>query len=270
MTLQQFLAKYLGKIKGYPDDSQYLGQCLSIVKLYIKECFGINPPPSGTNSAYGYWSNFPNPLGTVFEKVEKTPDLIPQEGWIAIWKPWTSNIYGHIAIVASGSTTGTFKNYAQNWTSKVFQLESNRYTNVIGFLKPKEDNMITDEQKRILDFIGDRSEGDVREAFGALADIQNLKEKVVALEKLSDDLKNRVGELEDKLSENEVSIADYQKQVTSANKLIANQKEEIEVLTKERADYKKWYETALNKAADKLTSWELLQLLIKKLQWWKK
>ena len=65
ISLQEFLTKYLGQSKGYPDGS-YVGECLSIVKLYIKECFGINPPPSGTNSAYGYWSNFPSPLDTVF------------------------------------------------------------------------------------------------------------------------------------------------------------------------------------------------------------
>jgi len=64
-TLEQFLSDYLGKSKGYPDDNSYKGECLSIYKIYIKECFGINPPPSGTNSAYGYWSNFPNPLGEV-------------------------------------------------------------------------------------------------------------------------------------------------------------------------------------------------------------
>ena len=28
------------------------------------------------------WSNFPNPLGEVFEKVLNTDDLIPQKGWI--------------------------------------------------------------------------------------------------------------------------------------------------------------------------------------------
>ena len=86
-TLEQFLSDYLGKSKGYPD-GKYVGECLSIVKIYIKECFGINPPASGTNSAYGYWSNFPNPLGEVFEKVGNTDTLIPEKGWIVIWKPW--------------------------------------------------------------------------------------------------------------------------------------------------------------------------------------
>lgn len=172
MTLDDFLNKYLGQSKGYPDDSQYKGECLSAVKLYIKECFGILPPPSGTNSAYGYWSNFPNPLGEKFEKVLNTDELIPEKGWIAIWKPWEANQYGHIAIVADGSTTSILKNYAQNWTSKTFQLESNRYTNVIGFFKPKETNIMTEEEKRILAFINEKklTEGQIREAVGYLLD----------------------------------------------------------------------------------------------------
>ena len=131
-----FVSTYLGQSKGYPDDSQYWGQCLSIVKLYIKEVFGISPPPSGTNSAYGYWSNFPSPLDTVFERVLNTIDVIPEYGWIAVWKPWSGNTYGHIAIVDRGCTQTVLKNLAQNWSSKNFQEESQSYTNVIGFLKP--------------------------------------------------------------------------------------------------------------------------------------
>jgi len=142
MTLDKFLTKYLGQTKGYPTDSSYKGECLSIVKLYIKECFGINPPASGSGSAYGYWSNFPDPLGTVFKKVPNTPDLVPKKGWIVVWKPWSANKYGHIAIVDEGSTKTVLKNFAQNWTSRVFQRESQNYNNVVGFLVPiKENNM---------------------------------------------------------------------------------------------------------------------------------
>lgn len=186
VTLEQFVSKYLGQTKGYPTDEYYKGQCLSIVKLYIKECFGIDPPPSGTNSAYGYWSNFPSPLGTVFEKVVNTDELIPEPGWIAIWQPWASNEYGHIAIVAEGSTTSTLKNYAQNWTSKVFQLESNRYTNVVGFLKPI--NTMTQDEQRALEALKryqveaghGNLEGAVNHAIGAAKDIENLKNETAS------------------------------------------------------------------------------------------
>ena len=219
MTYQEFWNKYKGQSKGYPE-GQYVGECLSIVKLYIKECFGINPPPSGTNSAYGYWSNFPSPLDTVFEKVENTDELIPVPGWIAIWQPWSSNPYGHIAIVAEGSTTGTLKNYAQNWTSKIFQLESNRYTNVVGFLKPKvinsDDNM-TDQEKIMLEFIRSNkiTEGQLRQGYGYIAD--NIEEKVTALEKLSYNLNEKVKELEETLAEEHKIVVGWQNKWNTAN-----------------------------------------------------
>ena len=263
MTFEDFIKKYDGKKIDY--DGFYGAQCMDLYRQYVKEVL-VFPQSPGVEGAKDVWNTY---LKNKYTRVVNTDEGVPDKGDIVIWGSGAGT-YGHIAIFIEG-TTGSFKSFDQNWpVGSPCHIQGHYYSNVLGWLKPiKEDNM-TDEQKRILDFIGDRSEGDVREAFGALADIQNLKEKVVALEKLSDDLKNRVGELEDKLSENEVSIADYQKQVITANKLIAKQKEEIEALTKERADYKKWYETALNKAADKLTSWELLQLLIKKLQWWKK
>lgn len=275
ITLDEFLKKYLGNTWGYPD-TLYLGECLSIVKRYIKECFGISPPSSGTGSAYGYWTNFPSPLGTVFEKVENTSDLIPQKGWIALWKPWEGNPHGHISIVADGSTTGTLKNWAANWTSKTFQLESNRYTNVVGFLKPKllvNDDM-TDEQKRILDFIGDRTEGDVREAFGALIDspnkdktIQTLQEKVLSLDKFVRELQDRVVALESDLSANLKLVEDWQRDVKTANKSLQTAEESLILMTTEKNQYKKWYESKLDeiKKLDSMTALQHIFYGVKKL-----
>jgi hypothetical protein len=274
ITYKEFLDKYLGQSKGYPDGS-YIGECLSIVKLYIKECFGINPPPSGSGSAYGYWSNFPSPLGNVFEKVENTDTLIPEKGWIAVWEPWSANQYGHIAIVADGCTTSTLKNYAQNWTSKTFQLESNRYTNVIGFLKPKITNsetIMTEEQKRILDFLAGKTEGDVREAFGALNDspekdkqIQTLQEKVLSLDNFVKTLEDRIVALESDLQANLALVEDWQKKYESANKLLKTKQEELDAMTASKNQYKGWYETALTKTIDKFSAWELINMGIKKL-----
>jgi uncharacterized coiled-coil protein SlyX len=216
MTLDNFLDNLLGESWGYPDNNSFKGECLSIVKIYIKECFGINPPPSGTNSAYGYWTNFPNPLGTVFEKVENTPELIPEKGWIAIWKPWEANPYGHIAICANGSTTGTLKNWAQNWTSKVFQLESNRYTNVVGYLKPKcIIPIMTEDEKRILEFVKEKNltEGQIREAIGWLFD------KTVARQE--EEIKGLKATISDQYKEMDKKNLEYGKLLEEFNILMA-------------------------------------------------
>ncbi len=265
-TLEQFLSDYLGKSKGYPDGS-FVGECLSICKIYIKECFGIEPPPSGTNSAYGYWSNFPNPLGEKFEKVLNTDDLIPQKGWIAIWKPWASNPYGHIAIVADGCTTGTLKNYAQNWSSKNFQEESQSYTNVIGFLKPILTPEVTfptiteDEQRAlvILKQFKDRTEGikdgnyegasrACVEAYKDLISLQIVHEglKKIANEEAQEilDLKGEKQILADKLAEEQKQVQTWQSQYMTANESLESMQEQLELMTKDKNDYQRWYQDA--------------------------
>jgi len=147
LTLNEFIKKYLGKTLGYPEGS-FQGECLSLAKWYIKECFGFNPPPSGSNSAYGYWSNFPSPLGQFFTKVENTPTGIPKRGDIILWEPTPSNSYGHIAIFLEG-TDKSFKSLDQNWGGKETHEQGHYYTNVKGWLTPKL--TMPDELQKVLD-----------------------------------------------------------------------------------------------------------------------
>jgi len=135
MTLDQFIKDYLGKTIGYPTNSDFNGECLSLAKQYIKECFGFNPPPSGTNSAYGYWSNFPSPLGQYFVKVSNTPTGVPKRGDLVIWNTNAGNGYGHIAIFLEG-TASSFKSLDQNWNGRETHVQGHYYTNVVGWLTP--------------------------------------------------------------------------------------------------------------------------------------
>lgn len=135
MTLNEFISEYEGKTVGYPTNDQYKGECLSLVKWYIKKCFNIDPPPSGCNAARCYWSIFPNPLGTVFKKVAETPDLIPEPGWIAVWDENAGAGFGHIAIVLE-ATINKFTSLDQNWNSKSAQRTGHYYKNIYGYLAP--------------------------------------------------------------------------------------------------------------------------------------
>jgi uncharacterized coiled-coil protein SlyX len=270
-TLEQFLSDYLGKSKGYPD-GKYVGECLSIVKIYIKECFGINPPPSGTNSAYGYWTNFPNPLGEVFEKIENTDTLIPEKGWIVIWKPWETNKYGHIAIIKDGNLNN-FNSYDQNWGTKNFVEINHTYDNVVGFLKPKSIiNDMTDEQKRILDFLNGKSEGDVREAFGALAEkpskdgqIATLSQKVLELDSITKKLQEQIDILTSEVKSNNEIILDWQQKFQTANEQVSNATEQLDTITEDRNKYRRLYENLLPNTIDKYSAIELISQGIKKL-----
>lgn len=136
MTLNQFISKYKGKTKGYPSSKYYYGECLSIVKWYIKEVFGINPPPSGVNAAYGYWTNFPSPLPTKFTKIAYKSGRKPKAGDIIIWGTGVGKS-GHIAIVYNNITTSSFNSFDQNWGGQAAHIQKHNYNGVLGWLRPK-------------------------------------------------------------------------------------------------------------------------------------
>lgn len=135
MTLQKYIDETLGKIICYPA-GQYCGECLSLAKDYIKKRYGINPPPSGSGSAYGYWSNFPNPLSTIFKKVANTPTGVPKAGDIMIWGTGVGK-YGHISIFVEG-TASSFRSFDQNWGGRQAHIQGHYYNNVVGWLTPKQ------------------------------------------------------------------------------------------------------------------------------------
>lgn len=275
ITYEEFKEKYLGGSWGYPNDNYYKGECLSVCKLYVKEVFGINPPASGSGSAYGYWENFPNPLGDIFEKVVNTPELIPGTGWIVIWKPWAFNQWGHIAIVDIGSTKSILVNSAQNWTSKTYQIERNKYTNVIGYLKPKGviiGDSMTEEQKRILEFLTGKTEGDVREAFGYLADkakhneqMATLSQKIIELDKFTKGLQEKIDILGSEVSASNEIIDKWQQEAKTAKEQAGSAIAQIQTANEDKNKYRRLYEGLLDKTANKLSVLDLLKLVIKKL-----
>lgn len=136
-----FISRYQGKTIGYPPGS-YVGECLSLVKQYIKERYGINPPPSGCNAARCYWSLFPDPLGEKFKLVRNTADVIPKKGWIPVWNANVGGGYGHIAIVSDDNATiHRFNSFDQNWGGRQAHIVDHDYSHVEGFLVPKEETM---------------------------------------------------------------------------------------------------------------------------------
>lgn len=97
MSYQDFYNKYIGKRVAYPPLPTY--ECVSLVKQYLDECFGIKPGSWG--DAKYYWLAT-NP--TLLKRFNKIGGIIPKQGDIIILKPTIANKYGHIAI-AHDSTT---------------------------------------------------------------------------------------------------------------------------------------------------------------------
>lgn len=209
MTFQQFLEKYNGEFWEVTGSANAKNQCVDLANAYLKEVCS-HPIVEWTNAC-----DFPSKIKDMEWIPNDEESDLPKEGDIIIWSNKVGGGAGHIAIFIEG-TTSSFKSFDQNWPLySPCHVQRHTYSNVLGWIRPKlpvEENM-TEEQKRILNFIGTRTEGDVRQAFGALADFPNLVKEIEALKKLSQDLADRVAVLE---SENKAQL----KAVNEKNKLI--------------------------------------------------
>lgn len=165
------------------------------------------------------------------------------------------------------------------WTGT--EILTTKYSILKGFCIinkiPKSDIIsgeMTEEQKRILDFIGNKTEGDVREAFGALADIpikekqiQTLQENVLSLNNFVNDLESRLSTLEGELAKNLKLVEDWQTETMTANKALESIEEQLSLTTNEKNNYKKWYEAKCDeiKLLEKMTPLQHIIYGIKKL-----
>ena len=182
-----FVADNEGKTLGFPD-GKYVGECLSLVKIYIQERYNIYPPASGCNAARCYWSNFPNPLGNVLKKIPNTPDLIPLKGWIVVWNKAVGDGYGHIAIVLDANIT-SFTSFDQNWGGRHAHSVVHDYNAVDGFLVPinesEGNDMVEVPNADFEELVRKATEYDqfVEAGYSSINDVKTLEIKIEELKK---------------------------------------------------------------------------------------
>ena len=239
ISLDEFIQKYKGKSVGYPNDNYFKGECLSLVKWYIKEVFGIDPPASGCNGARCYWSIFPSPLDSIFEKVPNTPNLVPKKGWVAVWDGSVGSGAGHIGIVADDKATkSTFNSFDSNWGSKTAQIVTHNYNNVYGFLVPKGNNM--SDMYNGYDLSNRES---MKVAVDVLVRVQ--KGEFVEKSKLDELVKIKTAELSSKISDYAREIKILNTQIETLKKDVASLNDELEKCSQEvpgQEDLEKDYE----------------------------
>ena len=270
-TYLEFKNKWLGKPCEVAGSANAKNQCVDLANAYIREVLGL-PIVEWTNAV-----DFPKKcLPPNYEYIKNSLTAVPLQGDLMIYQ--SPDGIGHIDIFDNGGTTN-FVAFSQNWpVGSVCKLVTHTYTGtykVIGWLRGKSlqvNSGMTDEQKRILDFIGDRTEGDVREAFGALIDspnkdktIQTLQEKVLSLDNFVKELEIRIVALEGELQDKLKLVEDWQSEVETANKSLSVMEEQLMLMTSQKNQYKNWYEKALENQVNKMTGWQLIRFGIKKL-----
>jgi hypothetical protein len=127
MTFADFLKKWNGKYLEVAGSSNALNQCVDLANAYIRDVLGL-PIIEWTNAV-----DFPSKAGDKYEWIPNTPEGVPQEGDIVVWKPSP----GHIAIFMEGNTK-RFTSFDQNFPVGSFcHVQEHTYLNVTGWLRPK-------------------------------------------------------------------------------------------------------------------------------------
>lgn len=137
---------------------------------------------------------------------------------------------------------------------------------------PQEEDM-TEEQKNILRFLEGKSEGDVREAFGYLADkskhdeqMATLSQKVLQLDSVTKKLEEKINILGSEVSASNEVIIKWQQEAKTAKEQASSATVQMETITEDRNKYRRLYEKLLGETIDKLTVGQLLVELISKIK----
>lgn len=136
ISLEEFIEKWLGKKCDF--DGYYGGQCVDLYRQYVKEVLGFKQSP-GVGGAAEIWDSADPKL---YDFIDNTPVAIVEKGDIPIWNRRAGGGFGHVDIVIEKGTVNSFLGLDQNWpTLDMVTKTSHNYTNVIGWLRPKKENM---------------------------------------------------------------------------------------------------------------------------------
>lgn len=126
MTFDKFIVTY--KVgKSYDYAGGYKGECVSLVKNYIKQVLGFTPQSIG--NAKEYWNKRNGDyIKAHFKAVSK-----PKRGDLFVR---TSGTYGHIGIVISAGDTVYYTIEQNKGGSRVVSNETRKYESGYYFLRP--------------------------------------------------------------------------------------------------------------------------------------
>lgn len=137
MTHAEFINKYRGKYVEYADASNRY-QCVDLMRLYIKEVWGIDPytVERGLTAKQIYLNSSTN---SKIVKIDNTPNGIPQKGDLVFWG-WYLGVTGwagHVAVYDSGDLYNIIS-FDQNYpTYTPCHLQRHSYKGVMGWLRKR-------------------------------------------------------------------------------------------------------------------------------------
>lgn len=147
MNFNEYFSKNLGKSIEF--DGVYPYQCCDLVNDYMQKCFNIFTYYPYNFNAQQYFTRFKEVSALVknFTKISNTPDFVPMQGDICVFKS-TDNI-GHISVATGEGNVKYFYSYDQNWNGHHFVTkEMHSYKNFLGVLRYNGNSLDTKGLKR--------------------------------------------------------------------------------------------------------------------------
>lgn len=145
MDYKEFFQKYNGKKIDF--DGAYSTQCVDLFNQYLVEVLDIKNPIQmfPVASAFQIWDYAKT--NTEFTRIENTPEGVPQEGDIIIWKKTSNLPHGHVSIFDNGDVN-KFKSFDQNWPiGSECKLVEHNYNGVQGWLRPVKNDISPEKPK---------------------------------------------------------------------------------------------------------------------------
>ncbi len=220
MTVKEFINHYL-KIGGVDYDGAYGKQCVDLFRAYHRDVVGSKKQPRGVIGAKDFWGRYEtdSELKNNYIKIPNTPDFVPREGDVMIWK---HGRFGHIAICTGEGNKSWFKSCDQNWYGKrQIHIIKHNYSNVFGVFRPKA--FVEESIMKCKDFVKNDISAECEQAlklksydwynkhwnWEQLIDFTNQQVKgASACQKELDSAKKRIKELEkaNKVLKNELNV----------------------------------------------------------------
>lgn len=233
MSLEELKNKLLGKqIEFHSYGVGAYNQCVDLINYYINTVLDTNTKDYteiiGTDA-----KDFNTKYDSEdFEWIVNTLEAIIQRGDIAVWNGRVGGGAGHVAIALSGDAN-SFQSLDQNWSQvEKVTLENHNYTNVSGWLRPKNlEQMVTISQKELdevrlrRDELYNQTQDQDKHIENLTKDLQNTEQKLGQCLKITGELNEEDKKTTEQLLEAQHTNKTLQDEILALKKQLADVKE---------------------------------------------
>lgn len=150
------------------------GECVALIKFYEKDVLGFDKY-FGIKYAKEYYSMYDKTELNKYYKLYTLENGLPLKGDVLIF---SYGSYGHLAIAWENGTPNGVYVIEQNWIPKKVGFQTHKYSNLLGYLRKKEEIKTPDIDTLARDVIlGKFGNGEQRKK--ALGDLYEIVQKRV-------------------------------------------------------------------------------------------